>query len=257
MTFRSFFKNIICRGEEFIRVESGMTLPLLGLSMVILTGMVGVAIDLGRLQLLQSKLQFSLDAAALAAGSTISTADINQEVTKYLNVNFNNYEGSTLTNTTVATNSSSTVFNLTAIATLPSTFLQVVGVKTMTAQANSQITRVLPSLEVAVVIDVSYGDNVTDFKAGLTNFINKLFSEAAGTIGNLSVSIVPFSHVVNIGTQNAAWINPTSNATILQQHPEGWGPGNSWGGCVDERSNGEDITDDPPTGGANNLFNEY
>src|SRR5580704_2299824 len=98
MTFHFLFKNILRRGKEFIRAESGMTLPLLGLSMVVLTGLVGVAVDLGRLQLLQSKLQFSLDAAALAAGSTISTADINQEVTKYLNVSFNNYEGSTLTN---------------------------------------------------------------------------------------------------------------------------------------------------------------
>jgi hypothetical protein len=235
-----------------------MTLPLLALSMVTLTGLIGVAIDLGRLQLLQSKLQFSLDAAALAAGSTISTANINQEVTKYLNVNFNNYEGSTLSKVTVASNASSTVFNLSATATMPSTFLGVLGMKTLTTSANSQITRVLPSLEVAIVIDVSYGDNVADFKAGLTSFVNKLFAEAAGTIGNLYVSVVPFSHVVNIGTQNAAWINPASDATILAQHPEGWGPWGSWGGCVDERwSSGEDITDDPPTGGANSLFNEY
>lgn len=257
MTLRSFFRHFIGRSKIFIRMESGALLPLLALAMVALTGLVGVAIDLGRLQLVQSKLQFSLDAAALAAGSTISTADLNSEVTKYLNVNFNNYLGSKLTNTVVASNSASTVFNLTATATLPASFLQTIGTKTLTATAQSQITRVLPSLEVAIVIDVSYGDNVPDFKAGLTNFVNKLFSEAAGTIGNLYVGIVPFSHVVNIGTQNAAWINPNSNATILAQHPEGWGPGGSWGGCVDERPNGEDITDDPPTGGSNTLFNEY
>src|ERR1700691_1656767 len=110
MVIRSFFRTIIKRGKNFVRTESGMTLPLLALSMVVLTGMVGVAIDLGRLQLLQSKLQFSLDAAALAAGSTISTADINNEVTKYLNVNFNTYEGSKLTNISVTSNAASTVF---------------------------------------------------------------------------------------------------------------------------------------------------
>ena len=248
-------------GSTFVREENGMTLPLLGVSMVLLTGLVGVAIDLGRLQLLQSKLQFSLDAAALAAGSTISTANLNTEVTKYLGTNFNNYEGSTLTNTTVATNANNTIFNLTATATLPAAFMQILGVTTLTANASSQITRVLPSLEVAVVIDVSYGDSVTDFKAGLTNFINKLFTESANTVGNLYVGIVPFSHVVNIGTQNSAWINPASNATILQGHPEGWGANaaqTGWGGCVDERSNGYDVTDDPPnSSNLATLFNEY
>src|ERR1700691_4037242 len=96
--------------RRFARSEAGMTLPLLALSMIVMTGMTGIAIDVGRLQLLQSKLQFSLDAAALAAGSTISTADINNEVTKYLNVNFNTYEGSKLTNISVTSNAASTVF---------------------------------------------------------------------------------------------------------------------------------------------------
>lgn len=238
-----------------------MTLPLLAISMVAMTGMIGFAIDLARLQMVQSKLQFSLDAAALAAGSTISTADVNTEVTKYLTVNFNGYMGATLSNSSVTVNSSTTVFNLSATATLPTTFMQILGISTLTAQATSQITRVLPSLEVAIVIDVSYGDDVADFKAGLTNFINKLFTEAAGTLGNLYVGIVPFSHVVNIGTQNTSWLNSTYSNNLLTLHPEGWGPagsGGAWGGCVDERSNGYDVTDDPPDqANPDTLFDEY
>jgi len=262
MSIHSIVATLLRRIKEFGRSESGLTLPLLAISLVTITSLVGIGIDLGRLQLVQSKLQFSLDAAALAAGSTISTANINTEVNKYLDTNFNGYLGATLTGTNVSTNANTTVFNLSATATLPSTFLEVVGISTLTATATSQITRVLPSLEVALVIDVSYGDNVTDFKAGLTNFINKLFAEAAGTLGNLYVGIVPFSHVVNIGTQHSAWLDPTYSAQLMTTYPAGWGPAGSpsstWGGCVDARSNGFDVTDDPPQpGNPNTLFHQY
>ena len=57
---------------SFWTSETGMTLPLLAVSLVAITGMVGMAIDTARMQLVQSKLQFSLDAAGLAAGSTVS-----------------------------------------------------------------------------------------------------------------------------------------------------------------------------------------
>jgi len=61
----------------------------------------------------------------------------------------------------------------------------------MTVTANSHVSRQITGLEVAVIIDVSYGDDLTDFKAGLTNFIQTLFNSAAGQSGNLYVSLVP------------------------------------------------------------------
>jgi len=257
--FHFRFRFLLRMFRKFCRSETGMTLPLLALSIVVITGMVGTAIDIARLQLVQSKLQFSLDAAALAAGSTASTANINAEVTKYLNVNFNGYLGSTITATSVATNNTATVFTLSATATLPSTFMNVLGIPTLTATANSQITRQIAGLEVAIVIDVSYGDDLNDFKAGLTNFIQTLFTSAAGVSDNLYVSIVPFNQTVNIGTANSAWLDPGSDAAILAANPAGWGPvGNAnsvWGGCVMARAGNEALIDDPPVSG-NTLFEE-
>jgi len=82
---------IFSRLKGFARSESGMTLPLLAFSMIALTSFTGIAIDVARMQMVQSKLQFSLDAAGLAAGSTASTANLTTEVNKYMNVNFNGY----------------------------------------------------------------------------------------------------------------------------------------------------------------------
>ena len=245
---RRFIRSI----AAFQHSERGMTLPLLAISMVAITGLTGVAIDIARMQLLQSKLQFSLDAAGLAAGSTASTANLNAEVTKYLNANFNNYLGASITNVGINPNALTTNINLNATATLPTTFMQVVGINQITVNANSQISRQITGLEVSLVIDVSYGDDLTDFKAGLTNFVQTLFSSAAGVSGNLYVSIVPFNQTVNVGSGNTSWLNA---ASVTANNTAGWGPGGSWGGCVMARSGTEAVSDDPPTSGTT-LFNQ-
>ena len=93
MKIMPFFQTLGARVRRFIHADDGMTLPLLAVSMVAMAGMTGIAIDTARMQLVQSKLQFSLDAAGLAGGSTVSTSSLNSEVSKYLNANFNGYLG--------------------------------------------------------------------------------------------------------------------------------------------------------------------
>lgn len=265
MKLRSFLLFWARNWRSFSRSEEGITLPLLALSLVAITGTAGLAIDVGRTQLVQSNLQFSLDAAGLAAGSVVSTANLNSEVGNYLNANFNGYLGATVSGYTVTPNSTNTVFTLTATATLPTTFLGIFGVNTITVNASSQITRSITGIELVLVLDNTgsmmdtAGAGVTKLQAlqsASTTFINTLFANGNGN-GKLWVGIVPFSEAVNIGTSYTSWINPnyTYDGTTT---PLDWGPGGSWGGCVDARLNGEDVTDDPPTSSnPNTLFGEY
>ncbi len=251
--FRFFLRLL----QRFYRSESGMTLPLLAVSMVMITGMVGVAIDTARAQLVQSKLQFSLDAAGLAGSSTVNTANLNAEVAKYLNANFNGYLGSTLTGNTATANSSNTVITLAATATLPSTFMNVLSIPTLTVNATSQITRAVTGLELVLVLDNtgsmsnSAGGGVSKLVAmqnAATTLVNTLFNGQATAPKNLYIGIVPFSQAVNIGTTHTTWMNSTTFS---------WGPA-SWAGCVDARGSGEDVTDDPPTAGSSKtLFQKY
>lgn len=255
--FRSIFRSL----RSFARNESGMTLPMLGITMIGLTAMTGLAIDIARLQMVQAKLQFSLDAAGLAAGSTVNTANVNTEVSKYLTANFNGYIGSTLTGTSVTVSADNSVITLAASASLPTTFLQVLGIATMNTNAHTQITRSASGLELVLVLDntgsmsQSAGGGVSKIsalKTAASTLINTLFG--SGTASNLWVGIVPFSQAVNIGTGNNAWVDTVS-------YSPDWGP-TSWGGCVDARviksppiqmviGNSStidmDITDDPPS----------
>jgi Flp pilus assembly protein TadG len=251
MKHNTFFRTIFSRITCFGRSERGVIMPLLALSLVMLTGLVGIAIDVGRTQMAQSRLQFSLDAATLAAGTTVSTDDLISEATKYLNVNFNGYLGATLVPnqynnvvTVTSMNVSSTAIQMSAQAKVPTTFMQALGISSVTVNANSTIARQIAGLEVTVMIDVSYGDNLSEFTNGLAGFINDLFASAPGVSGNLYVSVVPFNQTVNVGTQNSSWTqSPTSTAYGSSSYATaGWGPNNSWGGCVDARSgNGTDM----------------
>jgi hypothetical protein len=255
---------------RFFACESGMTLPLMAFSLVALTGFVGVAIDTGRMQMVQSKLQFSLDAAGLAAGSTISTTSLNSEVSKYLNANFNGYMGATVTGATVVANTANTVFTLSATASLPTTFMGTVGIKTITVTANSQVSRAVTGVELVMVLDNTGSmlnaagggvSKIAALKTAATAFVNNVFSAGTGN-GNVWMGIVPFSQSVNIGTGHPTWLNATYDASIsgmpISQGP-GWGPSSSsWGGCVDAQPNGEDSTDDPPSSSnTNTLLNQY
>jgi Flp pilus assembly protein TadG len=248
---------------RFARDEEGMTLPLMAMAMVTLTTVTGVAIDVGRVQMAQSKLLFSLDAAGLAASSTVSTTNLETEAAKYLNANFNGYMGSIITGTSVTANTTNTVFDLGATASVPTTFMRVVGINDVTISATSQITRAVTGLELVMVLDntgsmsETAGGTTTKLaalKTAANTLLDTLFgSKDTITDGKLWIGLVPFSQTVNIGTSHTSWMDATYDATITD-----WGPNGSWGGCVDARSSGYDVLDTPPSqSNVNTLFRQY
>lgn len=221
--------------------EAGSILPLVGLAMFLLVGATGLAIDIGRREYAQSKLQGALDAAGLAAGAAANTANLQVEMDKYMAANFSGSEvRATLTTQTITLSKDQKLVTLNASATMPTTFMSVLGFPSMTVSASSEITREMKGLELAMVLDVTgsmAGSKITELKQASTDLVNILFGgQDTGT--NLWVGIVPFSQTVNIGTSHSAWLAPNTY---------NWGP-TGWGGCVDARvASGRDITDDTPT----------
>ena len=238
--------------HHFWESDSGMTLPMLAMAFMAITGFVGSAIDIGRVQLVQSKLSFALDAAGLAAGSTLSTANATTEVNKYLAANFPaGYLGAAAPTATVTLSNNNMVINLAASVTLPTTFMQLMGISTMTVTASSQITKTASGLELVMVLDntgsMSQSGKISALKTAATAMVNILYGGQA-SVPNLWIGLVPFSQAVNIGTGYASWLDTTYDSTL------DWGP-TSWGGCVDAReTSGMDITDDPPSAQA---FRQY
>lgn len=236
---------------SFLRAEEGSTMPMIGLLIFTLLGSAGAAVDTGRGQLVKAKLSSSLDAAGLAAGSTVNTTSLQSEAEKYLHANFNGYMGASITNLTISANGDNTVFTLSATALMPTTFMQILGINTITVGAESEITRANSGLELVMVLDNTgsmAGSKLTSLKSAAASMVNILYGNNS-TVENLWIGLVPFSQTVNIGPARSDWTTSTAF---------NWGP-TSWAGCVDAREAGSrDVTDDPPTA-ANSatLFPKY
>jgi len=237
------FDRCITLLQKFRRSESGMSLPMVALSFMGLVGSVGLAVDAGRLQLVQNKLSGALDAAGLAAGSTVSTVNLTTEVNKYMTANFpNGYLGATLKTVSVTPNAYNSVFTLYATAEVPATFMGAFGFTSSLVRADSEITRTTSGLELVMVLDNTgsmAGTKLTSLKSAANKLVEILYSSNNGQ--PLWIGLVPFAQGVNIGTTHSAMTDTTYTAS------KNWGK-TSWMGCVDERfSTGRDVTDDPPS----------
>lgn len=240
--------------QKLFASEQGSAIPIVALAMTTIVGFAGVAIDMGRVQIVQSRLQNSIDAAGLAAGSVISTNDPATQVSKYFNANYpSGYMGSTIDTLTTVASEDNTKLNITASGTVPTSFMKLFGINEVAVSAHSEITRAQRGLELVLVIDVtgsmnwSTGSGISKLQAAKDASITLLdvLYGADETSDNLWVGLVPFSQAVNIGTSHVAW---------TQSNTFNWGP-TSWYGCVDAReAGGRDVTDDPPSVA---LFPQY
>ena len=237
---------------RFFLAEDGVTLPLIALSLLALVGVSGAAIDVARMQLVQAKLSASMDAAGLAAGATLNTADTSAEVNKYLTVNFPaHYLGSSTPTASVTLSGNNMIINITGSTTIQPMFMQLLGVNKLTVSASSQISRTATGLEVVMVLDntgsMAQSGKIAALKTAATTLVNILYGGQT-SVPNLWIGLVPFSQTVNVGSSRTGWMDSTYANTL------NWGP-TSWGGCVEARvASGRDITDDPPS---LERFHEY
>jgi Flp pilus assembly protein TadG len=210
--------------------ESGAAAPLIGVCFFMLIAAIGVAVDLGRAQIAQSKLQAALDSAGLAAGAiagqNLSEETLKPEAWKYLSANF---FGQTVDATLAEDefdldlSEDNSVVTLEATARMPTTFMGLFGHRDMQIAARSEITRETTGLEVALVLDLtgsmnepaSAGETKTKMEAlrgAAVDLIDILFGSNE-TVDDLWVGIVPFASSVNIGADHADWMDDLADFT--------------------------------------------
>jgi Flp pilus assembly protein TadG len=219
----------------------GSVFTMVAVASLAVIGSVGLAVDVGRSQMVESKLQSAVDAAGLAAGASLSTTDINALATKYITLNFTQgILGATLGTVTSSISPNNQVITLTANATLPTTFMKIFDQNVVNISATTEVTRSNKGLEVVMVLDTTgsmAGTKIASLKTAAHDLVGILFGTDT-TSPNLWIGMVPFSQTVNIGTGRSAWL--LANAFD-------WGP-TSWMGCVEARyATGRDMTDDPPS----------
>lgn len=206
-------------------------------------------LDFARAMLVRQQMSEALDAAALAVGSSkgLDQAAALALAQKYFNANFTvdtgDYGQPTVSIPTGGYNSSGSV-QLAANDTMPTVLMRVAGIDTLPISTTSTVVWGQTKLWVALVLD-NTGSMAQSDSTGTTKIsalktashqLLTILQNAASNAGDVQVSIVPFSKLVNVGTGyvSASWIdwtdwqaappNPSSSPSGI---PATTGPGDS------------------------------
>lgn len=229
--------HVFCHAvQAFGHCRRGSILPMVALLGTVLLGATGLALDGGRLMLMNSTLQSAIDAGGLSAVAKMSTSEVTNVVRRFAQSNFaNGYVSADITSLNTVLNADKTKLTVTATAETSTIFMKIFGIPKLTATATSEITRQMGGFEIALVLDVTGSMNDYGKLPALKSAAKELLNIVFGTdtnAKNLYVGVVPFSQTVNLGRAHNSWMTSTPNG---------------WGGCPEARFNGLDKTDDPPS----------
>src|SRR5579862_5866274 len=155
--------NLIRTGLRRLRDdERGSVAMVVGVTIIMLTLLGGLAIDTGRIFLARDRLTHSLDDAglAVAAGSigytsgkgTCGNTYLTNIADKFVNANFDASLGP-YRNITVCQSTDGSGVVVAAQVQVPTVFMSILGFSTVTATVNSQIRSTGNGLEVVLVLD--------------------------------------------------------------------------------------------------------
>lgn len=203
-------------GRRFLRRlardRAGNTLVMTAASLVPLIAMLGGAVDLSRLYLVQSRLQSACDAGALASrrsmnGLTWTTAS-RQVALDYFNLNFSEGNYATAALEVEYTADTAGAVSGEARVAVPMTLMQFFEVEESEVSVTCTADLNLPNTDVMMVLDTTLsmndpnpGDSIRRIDA-LTNAVTSFYTtlEAAKPEGaRIRYGFVPYSQTVNVG----------------------------------------------------------
>jgi Flp pilus assembly protein TadG len=258
---------------RFFKDNRGGVAPMLALSIIPLMGAVGAAVDYSRANHAHATFQSALDATALmvAKDALNETAEsLQTQASNYFHALYNKTDATNITVTAVYSSDGGSKVTLTATGDVNTTFLKVLGYDELTITAESVASWGNSRVRVALVLDntgsMAQDGKMTALKTASQNLLTQLKNSALND-GDVYVSIVPFSKDVNVGSSNydQSWINwslwdaangSCSNSSYHSQsscvsHGKTWIPNShtTWNGCVTDRDQNFDTTNDAPTAG--------
>ncbi len=232
-----------------LRDDRGGVALAMGLSIVPLILLMGLAIDGGLAYSAKSKLQGALDSAVLAGAQAASAegSDVVADARMYFDANYpSDYIGGRITRFQPTFNDETRELTINAEAEIPTAFMKVAGFSTVPVAVTSTAQQQLNGIELAMVLDVTGSMNSSDPSGGtkleaLQTASNTLLDVIYGEsdlIDDVSVSVIPYNTEVNLGSDRTDLLtgfDPTAFGT------------DGWKGCIEARSAPFDRDDSPPS----------
>jgi len=259
---------------RFLKDRRGSIAPMLALTAVPMLGAVGMAVDYTRANATRTAFQAALDSTALMLSKSAANATSEQlqaDANNYFNALFTRNNASNIAINATYTGTGGSKVALTGSATINTNFLAVLGFNQINISAHSTATWGNTRLRVALVLDntgsMSRDDKMTALKTASKNLLTQL-QNAASTPDDVYVSIIPFNKDVNVDSSNynQSWLrwdlweaangscssSRYSTQSSCTANGKTWTPANhsTWNGCVTDRDQNFDTTNDAPFTGS-------
>lgn len=252
--------------NRFLTDARGNVAPILGLALIPIFALVGLAIDYGRANSVKADIQAALDATALGLSKeveTIAEKDLKQRAAAYFTAVLNRPE-IVMTDLTpkFVKNGSSFELTITGAASVPGTVSRVLGQDHFEVGGFAQVKWGIKRLEVALALDntgsMSSQNKMGHLKTAVHSLLDTL-KKAASAADSVKVAIVPFDTTVNIGTshKHEPWFDYDSLDCNGRDRGSGCTAINwkdHWQGCVRDRTYPYDVQDDAPGSKAGTLY---
>ena len=258
---------------RFLRDRRGSIAPLLAVAALPVMMAVGMAVDFGRASAARASFQTAVDSTALMLSkkaADMSSADLQAAATSYLKALFVNPNAKNVTVSATYSSKGGSQVALTASATVPTSFLGLAGYGELPISAQTNAIWGNNRLRVALVLDntgsMASNDKMTALKTAAHNLLDQL-QKAASTSEDVYVSIIPFNKDVHVNTDPSAswlrwdlWDAENGTCSVSKYHRQSsctsnsgiWTPADhgTWNGCVTDRDQNYDTTNDVPVAGA-------
>lgn len=241
MSNRIPFRKLAKLWRQWCDAREGNVTILFAFALIPVFALTGAAIDYSRATAIRTSMQAAADSAALAVSldaTKLSKTEITSKATAHFLASFDRPELPTPPTVTADyDNTNGSTLKVTATAFMPTSFMGVIGINSMTLGASSTTRWGTNRLRIALALDttgsMSSDGKIDALKTATASLLDQL-KAAATNNGDVYVSIVPFSKNVNVGAGNhsASWIDWTdweAEPAILQSSkPNNWddiGPG--------------------------------
>ncbi len=273
MSGKSLLTSLKLAAADLIRSERGNVAAIFAISLVPMLGIVGAAVDYSRAVAARSAMQAALDTAALMVSKdaqndpTMTSEQATQAAQKYFESLYKEggVSGITIEATYTPNTGKGSSIQVKGKASVATDFMRYAGFTDMDIVTSSTTKWGSARMRIAMALDVtgSMGryQKLDKMKIAAKKLVDTL-KAAANEPDDIYLSIIPFNVMVNVGTanKNAAWLNwDTSYGSCSKstyktksdciRNGKTWTAKNlnSWQGCVTDRDQSYDTTNDAPT----------
>jgi Flp pilus assembly protein TadG len=226
---RQLWRQCAAGLRAFAADRRGTVITFMAVAIVPLVGALGLATDAARGYMVRSQLSSALDAAALAGGKVMFSANRDADINMFFKANFpDGYMGSTVTGPAISVSTDKTKLKLTASAVISTTFMHVLGFETMTVAAETEVTRSVDMLDLVLTIDMSgsMGQPLTKIQGArdaANTLVGILYGDNTvaptytvdGTIYNLlNIGLVTWNAKTNVTINGGPAYNPALTTTV-------------------------------------------